>query len=736
MATKKRTKFLLGSLVLVLSLYLPVAASDFSSVLFAAKAAQGASPKTYYVNPGAKGAKTGLDWTNAFTDLPLKLERGSVYYLADGEYAGRRFRDEGTDWIRIKKAIPSDHGTDRGWTNSMGNSVAVFGPISFTAGNYEIDGQVGGGPNSFTSGHGIKITSDSDKAKAINVQKPVSNLIFNHIEATLGFKPGYKGQDILYGVKGGNNWTIKNSYLHHSSRTILYTMFVSDILIENSQLERNGQNQEQHSEIWSSRWTDNVVVRNNIIKDYVSTGGILIVGNNWDIYGNVFTWSKDFGRTAYDGAIGSWDSSDTYYVNNINIYNNSFINLTNGGSGRIFPIYNKISKVKAYNNLWHNSPTAKFGGEVDHDYNVFKDSNEDKITERNKQIETKNITGSNYKTTFSTDSGKSLPYPYDFDMHGNKRGKDGVWDRGAFEIDNKNRPTISKNDSPVTASNTPKSNTNNPAPTKPETNPTPAPNNSGSGTGNNDPKPDTAISSSSGNSDGGGDGNSSPAPSVSSGGGGGGGSSYTPHAVFSGLSEMIPEPKKNLPYQDGSLLKSFDSPAVYLIENDKKRVIISGEAFLSYGYKWQDIKQVDRGVLTWYADGPVLYPNPAVKISTAPATIQIPAAFKNANLVKIPGNPTVYAIVNGKKHPILNAEVFNLYGFKWGDVKTITPAQLNKYPRIALVKTAGTPTIYFINENRQKKKILNPTMLQAYGSKWGNVTEILPQELSKYPEIK
>lgn len=163
-------------------------------------------------------------------------------------------------------------------------------------------------------------------------------------------------------------------------------------------------------------------------------------------------------------------------------------------------------------------------------------------------------------------------------------------------------------------------------------------------------------------------------------------------------------------------------------------MIISGEAFLSYGYKWPDIRRVDRTVLTWYADGPALYPNPTVKISTVP--IPVPAAFKNAILVKIPGNSTVYAIVNGKKHPILNEEIFNLYGFKWSDVKTITPMQLNRYPRVALVKAIGTPTIYFIDENKQKKKILNTTMLQSYGFKWGNITEILPQELNRYPEIK
>ena len=398
--------------------------------------------KFFYVNPSASGKNDGSDWVNAFTDLPASLTRNTLYYLADGKYASHKFSDAGTGWIYIKKAIPSDHGVNTGWTNSMGDGAAVLEPISFTTGNYEIDGQVGGGPNSFTSGHGIKITSDSDKAKAVNILNPVSNLVFDHIEMTLGFKPGYIGQDIVYGVKGGSDWIFKNSYLHHSSRTILYTMNVSNILIENCQLERNGQNQAQHSEIWSARDTHNVVIKNNIIKDYVSTGGIIMGrAKNWDIYGNIFTWSKDFGTTAYDGAIGSWDSADTYYADDINIYNNSFINLTNGGSGRIFTIYKKISNVNAYNNLWHNSPSAKFGNDVTHDYNLFKGSGEDKITETNKEIATGTIL-SGYHLLVPTKAGYSLGNNYDKDMFGKTRGFDNNWDKGAIEFDNKQTSKI------------------------------------------------------------------------------------------------------------------------------------------------------------------------------------------------------------------------------------------------------------------------------------------------------
>jgi hypothetical protein len=81
-----------------------------------------ASAATHYVRPGATGANSGADWSNAWTAMPSSLTRGDTYYLADGSYGYRTFSDNasGSAYIYIKKATVADHGTATGWNYSYG----------------------------------------------------------------------------------------------------------------------------------------------------------------------------------------------------------------------------------------------------------------------------------------------------------------------------------------------------------------------------------------------------------------------------------------------------------------------------------------------------------------------------------------------------------------------------------------------------------------------------------------
>lgn len=398
-----------------------------------------------YVRAGAGGNGSGSDWTNAYTALPSSLVRGDTYYIAKGSYAGKTFGDaENGAWIKIKKATVSDHGTNTGWNNSYADGPAVFnGTLKFNTGSYEIDGQTGGGPGNWTSGHGIKVqyTGSGNTVKLINIPKKISNLTFKHME--LSFKPcsSCTGQDAIYAIYGGTNWKFQYLWAHHPSRVVFYTQQASNILVEYSLLERSGTNgsSSQHSEIWSARDTHDVTVRHNYIRDYRSTGGIIMGrASKWNIYGNIFQWTVDFGGTSNNGAIGSWSSDSTYYAKDIKVYNNTFVDLKSGGSGKIFPIYKSLSNVVAYNNLWYNSPSVAFGGAVKHDYNWFKNSNEGKISESNMQVGSGDpfvsLSGKDFRLRASTKTGTSLSSPFNIDMLGIVRGSNGIWDRGAFQF--------------------------------------------------------------------------------------------------------------------------------------------------------------------------------------------------------------------------------------------------------------------------------------------------------------
>lgn len=397
-----------------------------------------------YIRQGAAGNRSGMDWANAMPILPATLVRGNTYYIADGSYPGFTFNTpQNGAWIYIKKATIADHGTSAGWQNAYGDGKAVFGPLKFTTGNYEINGQTGGGPGRWTTGHGFKVqyTSKSDLVRLINIPKNVSNLTFKHMELAYSPCSSCRGQDVVYGDRGGSNWKFQHMWMHHPSRVVFFTGGnVSNILVENSLLERSGTNgsASQHSEVWAARDTHNVTFRYNLVRDYRSTGGIIMGrARNWNIYGNVFQWTTDFGPTANNGAIGSWSSDPTYYASNIKVHNNTFVGLRSGGAGKIFPIYKSLSGVSAHNNLWYNSPATGFGGGVTHGNNWFKNSSEAKIVEAGKEVGSGdpfvNIAGADFRLRVPTRCGTLLGAPFNIDLAGAQRGRDGVWDKGAYE---------------------------------------------------------------------------------------------------------------------------------------------------------------------------------------------------------------------------------------------------------------------------------------------------------------
>lgn len=83
----------------------------------------------HVVTPNGSGSKTGADWNNAYAGLPSTLNRGDVYYLADGSYGSYTFTtgSSGTTTVEVRKAQSYDNCTSTGWnTGTMGSSQAVF----------------------------------------------------------------------------------------------------------------------------------------------------------------------------------------------------------------------------------------------------------------------------------------------------------------------------------------------------------------------------------------------------------------------------------------------------------------------------------------------------------------------------------------------------------------------------------------------------------------------------------
>lgn len=120
-------------------------------------------------------------------------------------------------------------------------------------------------------------------------------------------------------------------------------------------------------------------------------------------------------------------------------------------------------------------------------------------------------------------------------------------------------------------------------------------------------------------------------------------------------------PKYNPQY--GSLIKSVNSPEVYLLVNNKKRWIDTEETFKSFGYSWNWIEDVDEGLIQGLSEGDII-------------TKQ--TGYPSGLLIKYVGDAKVYLLEPHKtqtnkliKRHIKNMKSFNALGYRWDRIVTV-----------------------------------------------------------------
>jgi len=396
----------------------------------------------HYIRAGASGNLSGTDWINAYNDLPSTLVRGDTYYVAAGTYSGYNFDDDesGSSYIYIKKATISDHGTSIGWNNFYGEGEAIFnGGITFGSSFWEIDGSVGSGQ----SGHGIRIQSNgSQKVVAMSNQ---SHIHIRHCNLDHQGNVSQSGLDIIYANSvrvSSTDIQISYCYLHDCGRCPILLTHTNNSIIEYCYISRNKLYQSDHSEGYSANFggTDqgHNVVRFNIWKDIGGTGQIMITGDYWDIYGNLFYWTGTGYPNNTDCVVGNWSGKDQAVFGSsfVKVYNNTIVDISGGGTidCEIY-FYPGEQGNEAFNNLWVNCRSARITNANIQSSNVFYGNNN--LFE--------DYENDNFILRMSTVPGTQLAAPYDRDMYGNIRGVDGIWDVGAFEFnssgDSNNAPS-------------------------------------------------------------------------------------------------------------------------------------------------------------------------------------------------------------------------------------------------------------------------------------------------------
>ncbi|KKR15420.1 MAG: hypothetical protein UT42_C0002G0001, partial [Candidatus Falkowbacteria bacterium GW2011_GWA2_39_24] len=98
-----------------------------------------------------------------------------------------------------------------------------------------------------------------------------------------------------------------------------------------------------------------------------------------------------------------------------------------------------------------------------------------------------------------------------------------------------------------------------------------------------------------------------------------------------------------------------------------------------------------------------------------PTVPPVSVRFPEGSLVKVNGQSTIFYIQNGKKRPVLNAEVFNYQEFKWSDIQSTD--QLNDYDLGYIIGY----DIFIPDEKNVAKLYLPPSALpQVLGEKINN----------------
>ncbi|MDO8261460.1 MAG: PA14 domain-containing protein, partial [Candidatus Magasanikbacteria bacterium] len=110
-------------------------------------------------------------------------------------------------------------------------------------------------------------------------------------------------------------------------------------------------------------------------------------------------------------------------------------------------------------------------------------------------------------------------------------------------------------------------------------------------------------------------------------------------------------------------------------------------------------------------------------------------------LLKTYASPDIYTIMNGQRHFISSPASFNEYGYDWMKVRTVSQAELEKYPRARLIKSGTGNTIYYLFQKPEgqwlKINLGSPSVFASYPANyWGNVISVTQLDVDSYPDVK
>lgn len=420
--------------------------------------------ETYYISPLGSSGYTGLNWSQAWRQLPATLERGATYYLAGGSYSTLSVSNtpSGTELITIKKATTHDHGTNTGWQSTFGTTEAVFPGSTFINTSYvTLDGQMENAiriewnPSGGIGGRVLEIQDSQHLA-----------VKYCEIDGRYAEQNGSQtaGACTLVNLLDSSDITIDHSIMHDAADDGMQIHHCSELNITYNEIynlhgcgtDGNcGPCYNGHSDGIELFHVDNSEFIGNFIHNVSSTSSFFPLGgtahsSNLTLANNIFYNNNNTGFVAYIHAIDG-----------IRIYNNVFWGQASGRYGGL-ALGNNLTNMEMYNNVILSVNYSHMGASfnaVEHvgDYNIigvdiseYPESTHDQIVSNPGFIMINGasgpLVGNVVKEDFMLNDGSpcintGTAVSNTSDILGTLRPQDGAFDIGAFEVQSGSTPT-------------------------------------------------------------------------------------------------------------------------------------------------------------------------------------------------------------------------------------------------------------------------------------------------------
>lgn len=105
------------------------------------------------------------------------------------------------------------------------------------------------------------------------------------------------------------------------------------------------------------------------------------------------------------------------------------------------------------------------------------------------------------------------------------------------------------------------------------------------------------------------------------------------------------------------------------------------------------------------------------------------------NLLSCPAGQIKTASV--KLHAIMNPTAFQRYGYQWNKIEIVSDQELQRFAPAKLIRTANDPTVYYVDTARRLKiAIPNEAVFNSYGNQWNDVVYVVPEDLKAYYNVE